>query len=129
MLCTLLFSCESSDGSYTNTPEEYEEEELTIDCSDAISTASYDYARQAYNSETLEDIQYYAQKAMSEFESTTSYASDCGCDDANYAAEGAYDYARKAYNAYSVEEGEDYARKAMDSADDVGSYASDCESL
>ncbi|WP_299818057.1 hypothetical protein [uncultured Pontibacter sp.] len=139
LISFLLFSCETNDTSYTGTSDEspaysetteseYENEE-SIDCSDAKSAASngYDYARQAYHSEAMEDIQYYARKAMDEFESAMSYASDCGCDEANYAADEAYEYARKAYNADTVEDGESYAKRAMDAGEDVESYASDCE--
>lgn len=137
----LFFSCDSDGTSYAETSNEepsyvesnsfdFESGEVgAADCSDAKYAASegYDYARKAYNSETLEDIQYYAKKAMNEFESATSYASDCGCDDANSAADEAYTFARKAYYADSFEDGESYAKKAMNAGEEVDYYASDCE--
>jgi hypothetical protein len=140
LLSVTLFSCENKVASYSDTPDNdtaytdinsYDsgEAEDVIDCSDAKSAASYgyDYARKAYNSDNLEDIEYYAKKAMNEFESSMSYASDCGCDDANYAADEAYSNARKAYNAETVEDGEYYAKKAMNAGEEVESYATDCE--
>ncbi|WP_439880720.1 hypothetical protein ACSX1A_16375 [Pontibacter sp. MBLB2868] len=137
LFTALLFSCDTNDTNYSDAADEetayyetseYEEEEV-VDCSDAKSSASYgyDYARQAYYSETVEDMQYYAKRAMDEFDSAMSYASDCGCDDANYAADEAYSNAKSAYNAETIEDGEYYAKKAMDASEEIESYASDCE--
>jgi hypothetical protein len=48
---------------------------------------AYSYAKKAYFSDNLEDVKYYAKKAMnsasdamSSASNAQSYASDCGCD-------------------------------------------------
>ena len=101
---------------------------LADQCDDAYYAAddAYSYARKGYNSGYLEDIQFYARRAMNSADEAMSYASDCKCDDAYYAADDAYSYARRAYNEDDFDYAETYIRRAMNSADEAMSYASDC---
>jgi hypothetical protein len=98
------------------------------DCSDAYSAAddAYSYSKKAYYSDNLDDIQYYAKKAMNSFDDAMSYAVDCNCDDAYSAADDGYSNAKKAYNSDNLEDGQYYAKKAKNEADDAMSYADDC---
>ncbi len=49
------------------------------DCEDAADAASntYDYARQAYNADKLDDLHDYAHKGMNETDDISSAAEDC----------------------------------------------------
>lgn len=98
------------------------------DCSDAYSAAddAYSYSKKAYYADDLDDIKYYAKKAMSSFDDAMLYAEDCGCDDAYSSADDGYSNAKKAYNSDNVSDGQYYARKAKGDADDTMSYADDC---
>jgi tetratricopeptide (TPR) repeat protein len=100
----------------------------SADCSDAYSYAddSYVKAKRGYNSDNLDDTEYYAKKAMSAAEDAMLAAEDCGCDDAYSAAVDAYSYARKADQAGDYDDAIEYLRKAKSSADDAMSYADDC---
>ena len=102
---------------------------FSADCSDAYSYAddAYTNARKGYNSDSLDDAEYYAKKAMSDAEDAMYAADDCGCDDAYSAADDAYSYARKAYRSGDYDDAINYLRKAKNSADDAMSYADDCE--
>lgn len=97
-------------------------------CSDAYSYAddAYTQAKRGYDSENLDDAEYYAKKAMSDAEEAASAADDCGCDDAYSAADDAYSYARKAYRSGDFDDAINYLRRAKSSADDAMSYADDC---
>lgn len=101
---------------------------FSADCSDAYSYAdeAYTQAKRGYNSDNLDDVQYYAKRAMSATENAMSAAEECGCDDAYSAADEAYDYANKAYRSDDYDDAIDYLRKAKSSADDAMSYADDC---
>lgn len=101
---------------------------FSADCSDAYSYAddAYTQAKRGYNSDNLDDAEYYAKKAMSDAEDAMSAAEDCGCDDAYSAANDAYGYARKAYRSGDYDDAINYLRKAKSSADDAMSYADDC---
>ena len=63
---------ESSDAEDASTNSD-------CDCADAESSASdaYSYGRKSYNSDNIEDAQYYAKKAMNSAEEITSNAEDC----------------------------------------------------
>ena len=52
------------------------------------------YAKKGVNADTLEDIQYYAKKAMSAAEDAQSEADDCNLDEAASHAEEAYLFAK-----------------------------------
>ena len=56
----------------------------SADCSDGYSYAddAYTQAKRGYNSDNLEDAEYYAKKTMSDAEDAMSAADDCGCEDA-----------------------------------------------
>jgi len=101
----------------------------SADCSDAYSYAddAYTQAKRGYNSDNLDDAEYYAKKAMSAADAMSA-AEDCGCDDAYSAADDAYSYARKAYRSGDYDDAIDYLRRAKSSADDAMSYADDCGS-
>jgi hypothetical protein len=57
---------------------EDEADESDCDCDDAESVASdaYSYGKKSYNSENLEDAQYYAKKAMNSASEITDEAED-----------------------------------------------------
>lgn len=101
---------------------------FSADCSDAYSYAddAYTQAKRGYGAIDLEEVEYYARRAMSSAEDAMSAAEECGCEDAYSAADDAYRYARKAYRADNFNEAINYLRKAKSSADDAMSYASDC---
>ncbi len=101
---------------------------FSADCSDAYSYAddAYTNAKKGYNSDSLDDAEYYAKKAMSDADDAMSAAEECGCDDAYSAADEAYSYARKAYRSGDYDDAINYLRKAKSSADDAMSYADDC---
>jgi len=101
---------------------------FSADCSDAHSYAddAYRQAKRGYNSDNLEDAEFYARRAMSAAEGAMSAAEECGCENAHSAAEDAYNYARKAYRSGDFDYAINYLRKAKSSADDAMSYASDC---
>lgn len=100
----------------------------SADCSDAYSYAddAYTQAKRGYNSDNLDDAEYYAKKAMLAAEGAMSAAEDCGCDDAYSAADDAYRYARNAYLSGDYDDAIDYLRRAKSSAEDAMSYADDC---
>lgn len=100
----------------------------SVDCLDAYSYAddSYTQAKRGYNSDNLDDAEYYAKKSMSAAEDAMLAAEDCGCDDAYSAASDAYSYARKADQVGDYDDAVEYLRKAKSSADDAMSYADDC---
>lgn len=102
---------------------------FAADCSDAYSYADDAYAqtKRGYNSDNLDDAEYYARKAMSDAEDTMSAAEDCSCDDAYNAAHDTYTYARRAYRSGDYDDAIDYLRKAKSSADDAMFYADDCD--
>jgi hypothetical protein len=52
---------------------------LVDQCDNAYYAAddAYSYARKGYNSGYLEDIQFYARRAMNSADEAMSYASDC----------------------------------------------------
>ncbi len=71
------------------------------------------------NAENLEEVQYYAKKAMSAAEDAQSEAEDCNLDDAENHAEESYSFARKAYRSDDFEEAIDFLKKAKNAADDT----------
>ena len=66
-------------GMNESSSAEDESNNSDCDCADAESSASdaYSYGRKAYNSDNLEDSQYYIKKAISFSEAITSNAEDC----------------------------------------------------
>lgn len=58
---------------------EDELDDSECDCNDAESSASdaYFYGKKSYESDELEDVQYYAKKAMHSAEKITFEAEDC----------------------------------------------------
>ncbi|MFC1488831.1 hypothetical protein ACFL6B_03185 [Thermodesulfobacteriota bacterium] len=74
---------------------------MLADCSGAHSYAddAYLYARKGYESDNLDDIRFYAKKAMSTAENAMTAADDCGGDDAYIFSEDGYSYALKAYQS------------------------------
>ena len=132
----------SSSGCIKMTPKEVEQQRRQIKismmramarsssgkCSDAYTSAdeAYDCARKGYNSDTFDELHYYARKAKNSEDDAMSYASDCGCDDAYSAADDVYTYARRAYSEDSdFDYDQCYMRRAKNSADDAKSYADD----
>ena len=97
-------------------------------CDDAYSAAeeASSYARKGYRAGDLDDIQYYAKKAMNSAGEAMSYADECGCDDAYSSADDAYTQARRAYNEDDYDYAESYIRRAMGAAEDAMSAAGDC---
>lgn len=69
----------SKKGMTESSSAEDESDDSECDCDDAESSASdaYSYGKKAYQSEDLEDAQYYAKKAMNSAEEITSEAEDC----------------------------------------------------
>jgi hypothetical protein len=88
---------------------------------------AYDYSRKATYSDTLDDAQYYAHKAMAAAEDAESEASDSELDDAASSASDAYDYAKKAYYSDTLEDAQYYSEKAKSAAEDAQSAAEDSE--
>jgi len=66
-------------GMNESSSAENESNESDCDCDNAESSASdaYSYGRKAYNSDNLEEAQYYAKKAMNSSEEITANAEDC----------------------------------------------------
>lgn len=87
---------------------------LHADCSDAYSyfDDAYTYVRRGLNSDSLDDLIYYARKAMLQSEEGMSASSDCQCPNAYSEGEYAYSYSRKAYRASDYEEAIYFLRKA-----------------
>lgn len=102
-----------------------------IDCDDVKSEAddAYGYFKKAYNSNSLEDAQYYSKKGMNSASSAEDEADDseCDCDDAESAAADAYSYGKKAYNSDNLSDAQYYAKKGMNSASDITDEAEECE--
>ncbi len=98
------------------------------DCYDAYSSAddAYTYARRGYNSDNLDDLQYYARKAKNSAEEAMSAAEDCYCDDAYSSADDAYTYAKRAYRETDFDSAQYQIRRAKNAADEAMSNADDC---
>ena len=101
---------------------------VIADCSDAYSYAddAYTQAKRGYNSDNIDDAQYYAKKVMSDAEDAMYSAEDCGCDDSYSSADDIYSYARKAYRSDVYSDAIYYLKKAKSSADDTMSYSDGC---
>ena len=69
----------SKKGMNESSSAEDESDDSECDCDDAESSASdaYSYGKKSYDSDDLEDAQYYAKKAMDSAEDITSDAEDC----------------------------------------------------
>ena len=99
------------------------------DCSDALSSAddAYRYARRGYNASDLDELQYYARKAMYAAEEAESEADACRCEQAASEASDAYSYARRAYREDDFDYAQTLMRRARSSADSAMSYLSSCD--
>ncbi len=100
----------------------------SMDCSYAYIEAddAYNFSKKAYNSDKIEDLKYYAKKAMNSFDDAMVFALDCGCDDAYLEVDDGYNNAKKAYNSNDLDDSKNYMRKARIHADSAMSYADDC---
>ena len=99
------------------------------DCSSALSSAddAYTYARRGYNASDLNELQYYARKAMYAAEEAEGEANDCGCEQAASEASDAYGYARRAYREDDFDNAQSYIRRARSAADVAMSYLNSCD--
>lgn len=61
----------------SNAEDESNNSECDCDAAESSASDAYSYGRKAYNSDNLEDSQYYVKKAMNFSEEVTSNAEDC----------------------------------------------------
>ena len=97
-------------------------------CDDAYSAGddAYNYARRGYRADSLDDLQFYARRAMNSADEAMSYSDDCRCDDAYSAADEAYSYARRAYREDDFDYAQSRIKRAMWAAESIMSAAEDC---
>jgi hypothetical protein len=99
------------------------------DCREAYdyAEAAYSCLKKAYNSINLNDLKYYAHKAMDYSEDAQTAAKRCNCRGAYDNAEDTYNYSRKAYLALDFENGLRNVQKAIKAAKETMNEAEDCK--
>jgi len=80
---------------------------------------AYSYARRAYNSDNLDDLQYYARKAMYAAEEAISASVKIRAHYAEGCAQEVYNFARKAYRSDDFDEAQYYMQKCKSYAQDL----------
>ena len=156
ILFLILLVAQNTNAQCYDYLDEIENAYSSASDANAYADDAYSFARKAYYADNLDDIQYYAKKAMSAAEDIQSSASDaesyainaetyaagCNCSygeyyasetysaasDASTYADEIYSNARKAYNSDNLDDAQYYAKKAMRSAEDAQSSTSDTES-
>ena len=85
------------------------------------------YAKKAYNSESLDELHYDADRLMRLATDAQREAHSCGCAYAESAAADIYNYTNKAYIENRADEAKDYMRRAKGYCEDAVVAVNECE--
>jgi hypothetical protein len=89
----------------------------------------YSNSKKAYNSDELEDVQYYSKKARSAAEDALRSARRLKCPEAERLTKEAHNHAHSAYNSDELDDAQYYARNAMRAAENALSELQRCENM
>lgn len=111
---SLLSSCKENKKNVRSDEEYY-------------ANSAYSYYKKSYNSDNIEDIQYFAKKGMNESLLAKNEAENCHCDEIVRAANEAYTFGKKTYDSENIEDAKLYVKKALNSTQEIISNIEECK--